>query len=240
MLKSLILAAMLMAPLTSFADCAELAARLNLQFGSALQVDTRQRFSSCKVLPFDPALTVVALANPSPPNDYNYDLTIAVIETASEKVVARLERKAELYSDANYMDGISVDTGLYVLAKGVRAFGVRVSNVHTGSLNFEETSLGLYVLAGKTIHAVMPRIVVHRAASSQESQNCYRSESFTRTLAPDAAMHNGYADLVLTEKNEQTNVIEQDGKCGEDRSTDKQRYVLRFDGRAYRVPQELK
>lgn len=239
MFKSLILAALLMAPLASFADCAELAERLNREFGNVLQDESRDRYSSCKVLPFDPSLTVVALANPRPPNDFNYDLTIAVVETAGEKLVARLDRKAELYSDADYLTGISIDTGLYVLAKGVRAFGVSASNAHGGGVTYGESSLGLYVLTNKTIKPVMDRIIMHRAVGSRESADCYRSESVTRTLATGAGAHSGYVDLILMEKNEQTDVIQIGEKCKEKRSTGRERYPLRFDGRKYGIPEAL-
>lgn len=235
MFKTIALALLLMIPLASYADCDDLVDRL----GPQSDIPEKPSVSACKVLPFDPALTVVALANPTKGDQYSYDLAIAVFETAGGKIVARLDRKSELESDANYLNGLTIDTGRFVLAKGVRAFGVRASNTHTGMMSYDGQTLGLYVLNNKKINRVLDRIAMHDSVGNLEIQNCYSVDSFTRTIATDADSHFGYADLILNERSEVIEVTEKNGKCLEQKSSSTARYVLRFDGRKYQLPTAL-
>ena len=237
MIKSLLLGIVLMTPLASYADCAELAGRLNQQFGNVAADPDKPGLFDCKALPFDPALTVVALANSRDP--YSYDLTIAVVETSGETLVARLDQKSELYSDANYLREVTIDTARYALAKGVRAFGVRASNFHGGGVQFEGATLALYVLSNNAIKPVMGRIVMRRSNGNQEFRDCYRVDAVARTLKVGASSTFGHANLILMERSEATDVTESGGQCKEERSARTGRYLLRFDGQRYRAPPKL-
>ena len=235
MFKALLLALPLMTPLAACADCDAMVDRLDPRS----EIADKPPVYACKVLPFDPALTVVALANSRKGDDYHYDLAIAVFETAGEKLVARLDRKSDLYSDANALFAITIDTGRFMLAKGVRAFGVRATNTHTGGVMFDGQTLALYVLDNKQIKPVMDRIMMHSAMGNLEFQDCYSADSVTRTLATDASSHFGYADLILTGRRESIEVTEKGGKCQEQKSASTERHVLRFDGRKYQLPAVL-
>jgi hypothetical protein len=246
-MKRLILAAWLLAfAPAGYADCGELADRVSKALGYA-PVEYGFR-ADCRVWPADPARTIVALAHlqtapgsGGPPagahEEGDYDLDVVVVSTATGAILQRLAQRGALISDALRLDSVSVDTGRFWLAPGVRAFGVRARRANRRA---EVTDVRLYVVRGNTLQQVFgPAYMLEHFSEDQLANDCYRSSKVERTLAVARSSTLGHADLIVQEQTTLEEPTAAKDGCEIAQTRSSRRVVVRFDGNAYVVPKEL-
>jgi hypothetical protein len=240
----LVLMALLL-PTPGYADC-EATVRQVSKTLNYPQDESVQYFSDCKIWPADPGKTLVALAyledgtnTGSPPSGGEglYDLDVVVVSTASGDILQRLLQKGALVSDAIYLKSVAIDTGRYVLAPKVLAFGVRAMR---GNPHVDFETLNLYTNRNNELEPVLADLVTYSLfGEPQGPEGCSRSSETKRTLSVAKTGSHGLANLVVQEKSieqEQTAVKD---RCEIDETKSSQRYVLRFDGKRFLIPKQL-
>lgn len=186
--------------------------------------------AACKRDPSDPRVTLVAVAwNDGHEKEYTKGFVVAEVDEEIGKVLALTA--SEVVADASTPlngDELSIDTAPYVLAPGVRAFGVDVrSNVAHCADGGTELERTLYVREGKRLRPVLEHqpmaggwIVDGTGCGDAEVK-----ERFTVTIAVDPHISHYRRDLVTTTRFERT-----DDKP----STRKTEHIrIGYDGKSY-------
>lgn len=196
--------------------------------------------AACKASPADRSQTYVALAYDAGDQD-GKRLVLAIVQGG--RVVA--DYRGEIYEDATLTvqsDSLHIDTAPYVLAQGVRAFGLDVSgwaSPHCGD-GGEGPTRSLYVREGAHIRRVLADMTVSSWRYVQEGNDrCNPSapadaptvvENTRYTLSVLPETHHGFHDLQVT-----ATATRDDGKP----SQDGRHYLLKYDGKRYPVPGAL-
>jgi hypothetical protein len=193
--------------------------------------------AACKSNPADRKQTYVALAYDAGDQD-GKRLLLAIVE--GDRVVA--DYRDEIYEDASLTlqsDSLHIDTARYVLANGVRAFGLDVSG--WASPNCGDGGGGatrsLYIREGAHIRRVLADMGLSSWRYLQEGNDRCNSSApvdtptiventrYTLRVLPETS--HGFHDLQVT-----ATITRNDGKPGGDGG----RYVLKYDGKRYPVP----
>lgn len=199
--------------------------------------------AACKMDPANRRRTLVAVAYDAG-DDHEKSLIVAVVDSTRNKVVAdyrgRIDEDAATQVDSG---SLWIDTAAYVLAPGVRAFGLDVTsgympNCGDGGTGAERS---LFVQSGKHIRPVLEGLTMSSWQFIQRGQDrCNEQvaantpsiiERTTVTLSMGGQSSNGYRDL-------QVDVMSRrDG--GKPQSRRSVHYTLHYDGKKYPVPTEL-
>jgi len=172
-----------------------------------------------------------------------YDLEVMVQDDTGAHETARGCFKGALPSDAIELDGLSIDTGRYVLAHGVRAFGVRAHNTHTSRASPSEIErLYLYVQKDDKVVPILGPLDMETSFGESDGQDTGSSRVTHLSIDMAKTSHHGYADLVVTETYIESQwAPKAESAQGEDSKTEyTKRYTLEFDGATYPLPAELK
>jgi hypothetical protein len=99
---------------------------------------------------------VITNRDPECEECFDIDNNIMVWNKASKLIETKYTKKAEWTSDAMYLAELVIDTGLYYLNKGTRAFGIRYSYSGSSSVNpFGSSSINLYYFKNNQIIEVL-------------------------------------------------------------------------------------
>jgi hypothetical protein len=184
--------------------------------------ETEGYFAISKVWPADESKTIIALAFPgaeqADENSTTYDLDVLVIDTKTGKTTARNTNKKAISSDALTFTGLTIDTAPYILAKGTRAFGVRMS--YEGSSSANPASMGVM------------RLFVNCAGEFTD---------IIRTIGVKKTSTKGYRDLEVLAAESTRVSVKKGNDCAES-TTEKppaKPVILKYDGKKYKVPKEL-
>ena len=165
--------------------------------------------STCKRMPDDPRLTLAAVAWDAGRTD-SKSLVLAIVDEASASVVASM--KDEIYEDAVtqvHNGSLRLDTAAYVLAPGVRAFGLDISSDNPGC---GDDGLGpqrsLYVRDGASLRPVVAGLQLSqyryvrgnqaRCVSDPKEAETAIVENFKVTIGLGGAGRGGWRELVMT------------------------------------------
>lgn len=209
--------------------------------GSAAQV-ANPVAQACKRWPFDPAITLAAVARSiSPegtaPGERRLHLDVAMLSASGQVLAAHrtpLEEDAQLELAAS---GLRLDTARYDLAPGRRAFGVVVTSIARGAscpdAGFED-ELTLFLREGDALKPVLTTYL--KSWSFEEGSPCSHdaplvTDSAQTTLHIGKARHHGLADITLQSAVER----ELRDADGESRSGGKRvvKHTLQYDGNTY-------
>lgn len=193
--------------------------------------------ASCKAMPNAPATTIAAIAFDTKHEGPGVD------SGSKEQVVALVEAGKVVAADRSTIEedaltevgSYRIDTAPYVLAPGVRAFGVVFSSSARGAScpdAWAEHALTLWLRDGSRLRAVMGTNL--DGWVSVEGTSCgsgdSRSESAHITIAVEKTATHGFADLSLT-----ATITQSQSKGGDDSDTGKrvERTLLKYDGTSY-------
>lgn len=210
---------------------------------SALAPHARIVAQACKPWPYDPSVTLAAVAyarDGAEPGARTLDLRVAMLSSADATVLASdvqtLQEDALLELDA---DALRLDTARYYLAPGQRAFALVLHSAARGPSCpdfFSSDELTLLVRDGTRLRPVL-RQPLH-AWRLLGGQPCNRdetpvvSETAEVGIAVGEERHAGFADLRLearvTQRRDDPN---QDQPQTQSR---RERQTLRYDGHRYR------
>ncbi|HWW04630.1 lysozyme inhibitor LprI family protein [Collimonas sp.] len=186
---------------------------------------------TCKPLPNDKQVGVVALVYPSDGKDWNKDdrgLDVALAGLNGGSVLAKYSKKDEF--KFGRVDLLNIDTARYRLAADVRAFGVRTSFfVVKNNLRWE--LLNLYHRKGDHLIPVLHQLTTYQRANGQET---------IRTLEMAKTESNGFADILVHEITRQIAIRGQENSISkQSQSVVNKDYLLHYNGNGYVLQPEL-
>lgn len=227
---------------------------LPAQVAGALGYLVAPQFQACKPMPDDPQTSILAMLLPSLSGELpaesaveegtgegEFDLEVLLVRTADGEVLSRLLIENAYASDAWRLSGITIDTARYRLARGVRAFGVRVSHSASSRVSPAGASvLSLFVRDGFELRRVLQDLAVETSRGEWD-MNCEGEfEERQRTIAVSPAGGKGLADLIVTTTTTVTRNRMVRGECVERASRGKpSRAVMHHDGKTYPIPKAL-
>lgn len=201
--------------------------------------------STCRLVPFQRARAIVALAHykgqeqsgaafVAGDSDYQLDLDIVVMNVVDGAVVLHRHEPGVIPSDAIQFEGLSIDTGRYVLAPGKRAFGIRTAHsAHCYQCAYSDSDLSLYMLNSNRIDPILQvRVGETRNESTPECPDTIIETNTAIDVGPGNS--HGLADLLLTTTSRSSpNDEDTPATC---MSVDTKTIRARFDGKGYRLP----
>lgn len=203
---------------------------------------------TCKVLPNDPGKSIVALTSlgsqtvdAEDPSMGDYDLNLFIVKTGSHQVYSRYSEKKAYTSDAVRFNGLDIDTGRYVLAPGVRAFGVRASHSGSSRVNpYGETTLKLFVHKRGRLQQVLVGLVVDQSRGESDGNCAGEFAALHRTIDMGSGRSHGFSDLIVRSTvTASTNKLI-NNECVEiPQKPLTQNMTLHFDGEKYVIPGAL-
>jgi hypothetical protein len=161
-------------------------------------------------------------------------LEIVIMNLADGAVVSHRHEPGVISSDAIQFDGLSIDTGRYVLAPGKRAFGIRTTHsAHCYQCAYSDSDLSLYMLNGTRIDPILQvRVGETRNESTPECPDAIIESTTAIDVGP--GMSHGVADLILTTTlKTSANGEDTPATC---MSVDTKTIRARFEGKSYRLP----
>ncbi|WP_434136777.1 hypothetical protein JQR88_23405 (plasmid) [Pseudomonas luteola] len=234
---------LLLAPLTPvYAHECSIQSILQAVYGASHETDPRQ--SVCKVWPARPDITLVAAAlnRQGEEGFITEDLEVLMIETTSNKVLARRYEPHRLDADTVRVEGLMFDTAPYALNDSTLAFGLRVSRKGLSRANPQyETALSLYVPNADTLIPVLENLQIEDSFGEWDTACAGEFSDATGTIAMGKEVSHGYRSLVLRQKvhyTRQEAQSEEECISAED-TTDTYRYALVFNGNRYLIPKGL-
>jgi hypothetical protein len=208
---------------------------------------TRVVSSACKAAPDQPGVLLAAFAYSTQPvgkpvpDDEAKELAVLMIDRARRQVIASHKQFVEEDAATRVDQGsLSLDTARYLLAPGVRAFGLRFRSAAEGPScadNGFGPLLTLFVPDGRVLRPVLKLDVsTQRALSGCIGASVPGAvvESAELGIALGAGRSHGYADLVVRAKID-TWAADEKKKVPRPRTETR---TLRFDGTSYPVRSE--
>jgi hypothetical protein len=170
-----------------------------------------------------------------------YDLQIFIVKSGTREVYSRLLQKQAYMSSVKSLTGFEIDTGRYLLAPGVRAFGVRANYSASATLSpAGETSLKLFVQNGDMLREVLNGLVVSKTGGEWSGSCTGHAADIKRIIDIGKQSSHGLPDLVVTSTVTTTDSKMENGKCVDTRQKPRTEQVtLRYDGEKYPVPTAL-
>ena len=190
--------------------------------------------AACKSFPSDQGLTLVSAAYEGNTHGTKA-LAIALVDESRGLVVSSYRGTLEEDATMNIVAGsLRLDTPPYMLAPGVRAFGLDVRSrelFHPCIEGGWGRIRTLYVREGAQIRPILRDLVMSEWTTVQGSANCPSSpmpliiENFKRSLSMSHQSSHGYRDIVVTVKSSRDDGLASNRKPF--------RHTLHYDGRVY-------
>jgi hypothetical protein len=196
----------------------------------------------CRALPSAPGQAIIAVAFRRADSDGDaslgegaFDIDLALVK--GDGTVVRHLRVANAFeSDAVRFSGLSIDTGRYDLAPGVRAFGVRINHMTSSRANpGSYQDLSLFIDTGKELRQVAGPLQTKAWQGEWDTDCAGRFETTTLTIDLAPTVSNGYRDLLVSSKEVVEIAKSRAGECEHTTSKAKlSKITLRYDGRHYK------
>lgn len=198
----------------------------------------------CKVWPARPELMLAAVPLMTTPADVEGystgDLELLVLDSATLQVKQRLRLRNRMDDDAISISSISFDTARWKVAADQLAFGLRVNKSGSSRANpFSEKVLSLYVMDNNSLQPVLKGVVAAETSGEWDGACAGRFSETTRTLSLSETSSFGYRDIIVSEKRIDSLSHGDSQNCQSTDTKSSASYRLRYDGRQYRVPEEL-
>lgn len=206
------------------------------------ETDINMDFFTQKIIPYDKEKSILVIpkynANEKDEYDHYYfvlDAYIIVIDNATGKIIAKLIEPNAWTSDAVMLSSISIDTGLYILNKTTRAFGVRVNYSGSSRPNpYSETNLSLYTLAKNSLHQVLKNYSISQSTGEWDTNCAGEFEYHNSTIDIDKVQNNGLNNIIVKTKSVKTINIATNDDCDSKETTKEYTSKLIFNGKEYK------
>jgi hypothetical protein len=221
-----------------------------LHFAGDADFWTESMAATCRLDPDNPKHAFVALTylpgeerSGTPQRDsgaYTRDLDVLVLDLSDATLLAHRHFPESIDDGGDRFEGVSIDTGRYFLARGKRAFGVRVLNAtHCTCANSRHTNLTLFLRDGKELVPLLETDVSSaQAGYEQGTEQPAACEAIATqshsVLAVGSGTSHGLADLQLTETQTPSYDFEEDTARCPPLERSQQTTTLHYDGQAYK------
>lgn len=201
--------------------------------------------SACKTWPYDPSLTIVALAivldDDPQAGSHEFDMHLLLLKSGTHEVVASFLQPKAWTSDAVGLESVSIDAGRYQIGRNLRAFGVRAHYVGQSRPNpYSADTLSLYVAEADRLRPVLQNLIIAFDRGEWDMNCSGEFETRTRTISLSPSASGAYRDLVLLESSKETTSRMVDGDCKDTVGASTRSSLLKFADGQYAVPAELR
>lgn len=157
-----------------------------------------------------------------------FDLALVIWNTKTVAPVAVFKESRSFEVDYPFRGSTSIDTAKYMLADGVRAFGIRTLRYTScGGCKWSQSMLSLFVPDGKSLRRVLSTMI-DMTTDGTEAPTCQDATRIVKTtIEPAAELSHGWHDLTLTTTAGDESA---DGPCGARSRTS---MTLTYDGANY-------
>ncbi|MFH6994626.1 hypothetical protein [Flavobacterium sp. FlaQc-48] len=191
-----------------------------------------------KVLPYDKSKSVLVFPKYASEVSDDYfvaDAYVLVIDNATGKIQAKFIGHNAWTSDAVRLTAISIDTGLYLLNKTTRGFGVRVSFANNSQPNpYRENSLSLYITDQNTLKQVLSNYTVSLYNGEWDTNCAGEFEESISTFNMDKLQNHNLNNIIVTTKIVKTKSKPVKDDCISKETIKKETSKLIFNGKEYK------
>lgn len=140
----------------------------------------------------------------------------------------------EITSDAIMLRSITIDTGLYNISSGIRAFGVTVSVANGSQPNpYSSDTISLYYPAGKTLKKVLNTFELGSHGGEWDTRCSGEFNDDHSVIIMDKTKTNNFTDLKIKTISVETKNQEVNGDCKEHETSKITYRILKFKNGKY-------
>lgn len=141
---------------------------------------------------------------------------------------------AEITSDAVMLRSMTVDTGLYNISSGVRAFGVQISVANGSQPNpYSSETISLYYPSGKTLKKVLDTFELSSHGGEWDTRCSGEFQDDHSVIIMDKKKTNNFTDLRIKTIIVSTKAEEVNGDCKENEISKTSYQILKFKNGKY-------
>lgn len=200
--------------------------------------EINQQLYTEKVLPYDTNKSVLVIPKYASEVSDDYfvaDAYILVIDNSTGKILYKFIEPNAWTSDAIKLRYISIDTGLYLLNKTTRAFGVRANYQNDSQLNpYEETKLSLYIVNKNSLKHILKNYILLQSNGDWDRTCTGEFEKETSTIDMDKVQTNNFNNIIVKTKTVKTKNTLKKGDCIAKETIKKETSKLIFNGKEYK------
>lgn len=175
------------------------------------------------------------------PGDFGFSL--AIVEEAKQLVIGRLNEFKFMELNATVPSEMKIDASGYFVGKSVPIFGIKIIiQNYMSAVAFREEIMNLYVVERGGMREILRGMSTYRAVVELFDHECDPSMRDERTkVVVKKSILSVHSDLVVDRKVEYfTNIGRKDDCKKVRKKVDSHRYVLKYDGRRFRIPKTLR
>lgn len=158
---------------------------------------------------------------------------IVVFNTKTCKIKAK--KSMEIQSDAIMFDGFTIDTAPYVIAKGKRAFGIRMSYHGMSRPNpYNSEVISLFLEEKGQLVEVLKEyeIEIHQGEWDTNCEGEFNSEK--KVLIIGTTQTGGFFDIIVNSKiGKETNYLDENEDCQSKSESSTKKYKLVYKNKVY-------
>ena len=191
-----------------------------------------------KIIPYDKGKSILVIPKYASEVTEDYfvlDAYIVVIDNLTGKILYKFIEPNAWTSDAIMLDSISIDTGLYLLNKTTRAFGVRVNYYGSSRPNpSSESNLSLYIVDKNTLKPVLTNYTISKSNGEWDTNCAGEFEDHTSTIDMDKVQTHNYNNIIVKTKIVKTKNIPTTDDCISKETITRTTSKLVFNGKEYK------
>ena len=133
------------------------------------------------------------------------------------------------------LSDITIDTGIYQLNEKERAFGIRVDYEGSSRPNpFNKTDLSLFVVQNNNLKRILSNYPITEFHGEWDTNCAGEFEDINSVIDIDKNKTNGFRNLTIKSKIEQTKNIATKDDCVEKKTTKLSTIKLKYNGKEYK------
>ncbi|HCA06871.1 hypothetical protein [Chryseobacterium sp.] len=196
----------------------------------------KEEFCTEKKMPNeeDSYIAVLPILQGKEEDDFFVVRNYIVITNENGEIKNQYFDPTEITSDAIMLRSIVIDTGLYTISNGIRAFGVKVSAQNGSQPNpYSTETISLYYPTGQTLKKVLNEFELNRYGAEWDTRCTGEADEDQSVIMMDKTKTNHFTDLKIKTISIHRKTKELNGDCKE-KETSKTAYrILKFKNGKY-------
>lgn len=140
----------------------------------------------------------------------------------------------EITSDAIMLRSMTIDTGLYNISSGIRAFGVKVSVQNGSQPNpYSSETISLYYPSGNTLKKVLNEFELNSYGAEWDTRCAGEADDDQSVIMMDKTKTNHFTDLKIKTISMHRKTKEVNGDCKENETSKTSYRILKFKNGRY-------
>jgi hypothetical protein len=200
------------------------------------KTSVREEFCTEKKMPNaeDSYITVLPVLQGKEEDDFFVVRNYIVITDENGLIKNQYFDPEEITSDAIMLRSMTIDTGLYNISSGIRAFGVNISVANGSQPNpYSSETVSLYYPAGKTLKKVLNTFELSSHSGEWDTRCSGEFQDDNSVIIMDKTKTNNFTDLKIKTISVNTKSKEVNGDCKENETSKTTYRILKFKNGKY-------